>query len=76
MTTSIQEESLKSKCDRIESAWYLYLVDNVDKSCYQTTPDGERYISVHIMKSIESQVKQIYIEALENEGNYPMPPTK
>ena len=72
--TPTQTESLKSKCDRIRSAWYLYLVNKVDDSCYQTTPDGELYISLQIMLPLERQVKQIYIDALENEGNYPMPP--
>lgn len=66
--------TLKDRCRKISDAWYFHYVNNISESCYQYDPEGCRYIAQQYMIPIEKKVERIYIECLENEANYPMPP--
>ena len=65
--------SLLENCRKISYEWKKYYVSQLPDYAYKNE-DGMRFVSLRHMDPITKRVKDIYIQALERMGDYPLPP--
>ena len=65
---------MQAKSRHIANLWEDYYISKLPEYAF-AYEEGDKYMRSEFAIRIENQQKDIYIKCLENNGEYPLPPT-